>query len=83
LYSIQFIDSWLRFYRNEIMKPMGLTSTRLLSYRDINTNRIDLFDDAWGFYPQFNDVIDILKVLKPVPDSRLTRQLIEKIRKKH
>lgn len=83
MYSIQFIDSWLRFYRNEIMKPMGLTSTRLLSYRDINTNRIDLFDDAWGFYPQFNDVIDILKVLKPVPDSRLTRQLIEKIRKKH
>jgi hypothetical protein len=64
------------------MKPMGLISTHLLSYRDINTSRIDLLDDAWGFYPQFSDVIDILKVLKPVPDSRLTRQLIEKTRKK-
>ncbi|MBN2861557.1 MAG: hypothetical protein JXN62_00250 [Bacteroidales bacterium] len=64
------------------MKPMGLTSTPFLSYRDINTGRTDLFEDAWGFYPQFSDVINVLKCLKPYPDKRLTQRLIEKIRKK-
>ncbi len=65
------------------MKPMGSTSTHFLSYREINTAGVDLFDDAWGFYPQFSDVIDILKVLRPLPDTRLTRQLIKKVRRKH
>ena len=60
---------------------MGLTSTPFLSYRDIKTGRTDLYEDAWGFYPQFSDVIDILKLLKPSPGPRLTRKLIEKIRK--
>jgi len=53
------------------MKPMGSSSTHFLSYREINTDGIDLYDDAWGFYPQFSDVIDILKLLRPVPDARL------------
>lgn len=65
------------------MKPMGSTSTHFLSYREINTEGIDLYDDAWGFYQQFSDVIDILKLLRPVPDARLTRQLIKKVRRKH
>ena len=65
------------------MKPMGLTSTHFLSYREIKTEETDLFEDAWGFYPQFSDVIDILKQLKPAPSGRLTRRLIEKIRKNY
>jgi hypothetical protein len=62
---------------------MGITSTPFLSYREIKTDGTDLFDDAWGFYPQFHDVIDILGYLKPSPGKRLTRRLIRKIRKNY
>jgi hypothetical protein len=65
------------------MTPMDITSTPFLSYRDIVTEGIDLIDDAWGFYPQFHDVIDILKLIKAVPGKRLTRRLIGKIRKNY
>jgi hypothetical protein len=34
---------------NKTMKPMGLTSTPFLSYRDIDTTGTDLYDDAWVF----------------------------------
>ncbi len=60
---------------------MGLTSTPFLLYRDIKTEETDLFEDAWGFYPQFSDVIDLLRQIKPVPGKRLTRRLIANIRK--
>jgi hypothetical protein len=63
------------------MKPMGLNSTPFLSYHEIKTADVDLFDDAWGFYPQFSDVINVLKQVNPVPGKRLTRRLIVKIRK--
>jgi hypothetical protein len=62
---------------------MDLTSTPFLSYREITTEGIDLIDDAWGFYPQFHDVIDILKLIKAVPGKRLTHRLIGKIRKNY
>jgi hypothetical protein len=62
-------------------KPMGLNSTPFLSYPEILTEDIDIYDDAWGFYPQFHDVIDILKQVKPVPGKRLTDKLIKRIRK--
>jgi hypothetical protein len=65
------------------MKPMGLNSTPFLFYRDIKTDEIDLFEDAWGFYHQFSDVIGVLKQVKPAPGKRLTRRLIEKIRKSY
>jgi hypothetical protein len=63
------------------MTPMGLNSTPFLSYPEIKTDEIDLFEDAFGFYPQFCDVIDVLKQLKPVPGKRLTRRLIKVVRK--
>ena len=62
--------------------PMDLTSTPFLSYRDIKTDSIDLFEDAFGMQSQFSDVIGILKQVKPVPGKQLTHRLIEKIRKK-
>jgi len=61
---------------------MGLNSTPFLSYRDIKTDSIDLFEDAFGMHSQFSDVIGILKQVQPVPGKQLTRRLIEKIRKK-
>jgi len=60
---------------------MGLNSTPFLSYRDIKTDKIDLFEDAFGIYSQFSDVIGLLNMVKPVPGKRLTRRLIAKIRK--
>ncbi len=63
------------------MKPMGLNSTPFLSYRDIKTDKIDLFEDAWGLYTQFRDVIDVLKMIEPVPPRRLMRRLMKKVRK--
>jgi hypothetical protein len=64
------------------MPPMGLNSTPFLSYREIKTDYIDLFEDAFGMHSQFSDVIGILKQVQPVPGKQLTRRLIEKIRKK-
>jgi hypothetical protein len=69
------------FIRNENMKPMGSISTPFLSYHNIKTNEADLYEDAFGLNSQFYDVINLLKQVKPVPGRRLTKQLIEKIRK--
>ncbi len=61
-------------------KPMGLNSTPYLSYQEILVDDIDIYDDAWGFYPEFNDVIDLLKQVKPVAGRRLTNRLLKRIR---
>jgi hypothetical protein len=65
------------------MTPMGLNSTPFLSYRDIKTDRIDLFEDAFGLTAQYSAVIGLLNMVKPVPGKRQTRRLIEKIRKSY
>lgn len=64
-----------------IMKPMGITSTHFLSFREIKTEGIDLYEDAFGLYQQFDDVTGYLKQIMPVPRKRLIRRLIAKIRK--
>lgn len=61
--------------------PMGLNSTPFLSYRQIKTDKIDLIEDAFGIYCQFDDVIGVLNQVKPVPDKKLTRKLITRIRR--
>jgi len=63
------------------MKPMGLTSTPFISYHNIKVKDVDLFEDAWGFNSEFCDVIDLLRQIKAAPGRRLTKRLIEKIRK--
>jgi hypothetical protein len=63
------------------MKPMGITYTPFISYHDINVKDVDLFEDAWGFNSEFCDVIDLLGKLKSSPGKRLTKKLIDKIRK--
>ncbi|HBE40134.1 MAG TPA: hypothetical protein DDW27_02855 [Bacteroidales bacterium] len=60
---------------------MGITSTHFLSYHEIKTEGIDLYEDAFGLYQQFDDVIGYLKQVKPVPEKSLTRRLIGRIRK--
>jgi len=63
------------------MKPMGLNSTPFISYHQIEVDEIDLIEDAWGFYSQFNDVIYLLGTIKAVPEKSLTNELIRKISK--
>lgn len=63
------------------MKPMGLNSTPFLSYHEIETSKIDLYEDAWGFNSEFCDVITLIRMVKPDPGKRLTNKLITKIRK--
>ena len=62
---------------------MGLTSTPFLSYHEIQVDNIDLYEDAWGFYQQFSDVIALLEQVRPVPRKRLTKRLIERVRQKN
>jgi len=63
------------------MKPMGLTFTPFISYQEIETDGIDIYEDAYGLCQDFSDVIGLLKQVKPAPGKRLTRRLIAKIRK--
>ena len=63
------------------MTPMGLNSTPFLSYRDIKTDKIDLFDDAFGIFARYSDVIGLLNMVKPVPGKRLTRRVIKAVRR--
>jgi hypothetical protein len=60
---------------------MDLTSTHFLSYAEIKTDKIDLYEDAFGLCQEFSDVIGILNLVKPVPSKRLTHHLIENIRR--
>ncbi len=64
------------------MKPMGYNSTQSISYRDINVDDIDIYEDAWGLYSQYHDVIEILDKLTPAVSRRLTRKLIAAVREK-
>jgi hypothetical protein len=65
------------------MMPMGLNSTRFISYHEINVKGADLIEDAFGLNAQFHDVIDLLRIVNAVPDKDLTDKLIRKIRKHH
>jgi hypothetical protein len=71
------------FSGNEIMAPMGITFTHFISYREINVQSLDLFEDAWGMNNQFVDVIALLRQAEASPVEGLTRKLIVKIRKDH
>jgi hypothetical protein len=62
------------------MKPMGKNSTPSLSYHEISVENTDLYDDAWGFYSEFHDVIDALNMVKVVPEGQLTKRLIHRVR---
>ena len=63
------------------MKPMGKNSTPFLSYDQIQTNKIDLYEDAFGFVTDFHNVISLLEKSKPIPSNDLTVRLLEKIKK--
>jgi len=59
---------------------MDLNSTPFISYREINVDDTELFDDAWGFHSEFSDVIGFLAMVEPVAENQLSDRLIEMIR---
>jgi len=63
------------------MMPMGLNSTRFISYHDIKVDDLDLIEDAFLLNTCFSDVICLLHTLEAVPEKKLEERLIEKIRK--
>ena len=71
---------WAVFIEIFIITPMALTSTPFLSYHEIQVDNIDIYEDAFGLYQDFSDVINLLEQLKPVPKKRLTKRLIERVR---
>lgn len=60
---------------------MGIISTQFITYSDIKIQDIDLIEDAWGLNSEFCDVIELLRHIKVVPEKKLTKKLIDKIRK--
>lgn len=61
--------------------PMGLNYTRFLTFHEIKTDKIDLYEDAYGFNPEFVDVIEMLKMLRPRPGKATTERMKAKIRR--
>jgi hypothetical protein len=62
---------------------MGSTSTPFVSYHEIQVDDIDIYDDAWGFYQEFGDVMKLLEQVRPVPKKRLVKRLIERVRQQN
>ena len=62
---------------------MGLISTPFLSYHDIRVDNIDIYEDAWGLYQEFSDVIQLLEQVRPEPKKRLMNRLIERVRQQN
>lgn len=60
---------------------MDKISTPFLSYNQIQTDKIDLYEDAFGFINDFSNVIKLMKKSKPTPGKDLTVRLMEKIKK--
>ena len=59
---------------------MGLTSTQLIIYSEIEVKNIDLLEDAFGIRSEFSDVIAFLKTASFEPEKNLLKKLSEKIK---
>ena len=59
---------------------MGLTSTQLIDYSEIEVERTDLFEDAFGIRAEFSDVIAFLKKASFEPGKDLIKKLVDRIR---
>lgn len=58
---------------------MDLKFTPFITYRNINVDDVDIFEDALGLNTEFKDVIEALGRLNVVPGKRLILELMEKI----
>ena len=60
---------------------MDFNFTRFISYHEIKVQNVDLYEDAFGLYPEVNDMIDLLPGSEVVPEPGLVDKLIRKIRR--
>jgi hypothetical protein len=60
--------------------PIDSNSTPFITYLEINVEETDLFDDAWGFSSEFQDVISQLGEVDTSPGDRMAENLIGMIR---
>lgn len=61
--------------------PMGLNSTQFIRLHEIKTGKIDLYEDAYGIYQQFPEVITLLEMAIPLPGKKTTEKMKAGIRK--
>ena len=59
---------------------MQLTSTRLISYSEIELKNTDLFEDAFGIRTEFSDVIGFLKMASFEPEESMLDKLSSRLK---
>jgi hypothetical protein len=62
--------------------PMDITSTPFITYREINVDDTDVFEDAWGLKSEFSDVYSYLGKTDTGPDDCLVERLLQNILKR-
>lgn len=61
---------------------MDLTSTPFITYKDINVDETDLYEDAWGIRSEFSDVLDFLGSVDADPGECLVQRILGSVSKK-
>ena len=61
---------------------MDLTSTPFITYKDINVDETDLYEDAWGIRSEFIDVLDFLGSVDTDPGECLVQRILGSVSKK-
>lgn len=63
--------------------PMDRNFTQqFVSFHDIDVHDIDLYEDAFGLYFEYHGMMELLRKEIIEPDKKITRHLIDKIRKR-
>lgn len=58
---------------------MDLISTPLVKYHQVRVDDTDIYEDAWGFSSEFDDVLGLLGKIDNSPAAAMTERLIEMI----
>ena len=61
---------------------MDLTSTPFITYKDIDVDETDLYEDAWGIRSEFSDVLDFLGSVDADPGECLVQRILGSVSKK-
>ena len=61
---------------------MDLTSTPFITSKEINVDKTDLYEDAWGIRSEFNDVLEFLGSVDADPGDCLVKRILGSVSKK-
>jgi len=62
------------------MAAIKLSFAPFISYHKIKVHDIDLFEDAWGLKPEYDEVIAFLRQINGSSRRMFIKRLFEKIR---